>query len=311
MYEQEPSMSKHSKERQLITEKTTLFPYGSKTVLWFGPDVKFDFGESVCLLIDEPYIVTLDVLPSKPREVELRVKRVQVSSEGFRTASDAERVGLRVALAFLWSAISRRFSMRLQYHTPLPTIVYDRTRSGGISVSAEGEVTRTLQAPELSQLVNQGLSNKDIPAENLLVSMELFVSAQLEVTDRTRFISLVSALEPLVTSMNLGSEVETLILHFSKQLKQDTTIPDPIKQSLNGRLMQLRQESIAQAIARLVKTYLPNNDEALEKIKEAYSLRSKMLHEGQRIDELPQRSHELEEYLRKLYATIIGHPLYC
>lgn len=56
--------------------------------------------------------------------------------------------------------------------------------------------TVVMNSTRMVQLVNQIFSANIDVDEKLLVSMELFASARLETTERTRFVGLVSSLEP-------------------------------------------------------------------------------------------------------------------
>jgi hypothetical protein len=237
------------------------------------------------------------------------IKRVRARIEGFASAGEAEQQGLQLALALLWLAVSKGISMRLEYHTPLPSVVYDRTRPVDIRVSAEAYMSRKIKADDITFLLNEGMSPKKIPVDNLLLSMELFAAAQQEATERAKYIAIVSALEPLAVAERLGPEVDALVKKFATALQTEETIPEQIKKSLNGRLQQLRKESIAQAIARIVSDFLPNDTKALQAMRNAYDLRSKILHEGVTVDDLYIRTIEVENYLRLIYASAIGYEL--
>jgi hypothetical protein len=238
--------------RTYIAEKPNRTPYGARIDFLLGSDAELELEGPLCLLINKPQIITIEILDTKPHEQALLLKRIRTRIEGFASAGEAEQQGLQLASALLWLAVSKHISMRLEYHTPLPSIVYDRNRSGGISVSADVRAYRKVKTGDLAILLNQGLSPKKIPIDNLLLSMELFTAAQQESTERARYIAIVSALEPLAVASDLGYEVDALVKDFAKQLQSNETIPEQVKKSLNGRLQQLRKESIAQAIARVV-----------------------------------------------------------
>jgi len=81
-----------------------------------------------------------------------------------------------------------------------------------------------------------------------------------------------------------------------------------VKASLNERLKQFEKESIRQALLRTIRETLPG-DSPVKTIDEAYSLRSKMLHEGVTDPYLDRKTHEVESILRRLYAVRIGKQL--
>src|SRR5688500_8034917 len=113
--------------RTYIADKPNRTPYGARVDLLLGSDAQLDFEGKLCLLVKTPQIITIEVSDTKPREQALLLKRIRASIEGFASAGEAEQQGLQLALALLWLAVSKRVSMRLEYHTPLPPVVYDRT----------------------------------------------------------------------------------------------------------------------------------------------------------------------------------------
>jgi hypothetical protein len=92
-----------------------------------------------------------------------------------------------------------------------------------------------------------------MPDQKLLLSMELFCAAGLEPSQRAVFLGLVSALEPLAQTANLGRDVSSFVDECLCALEADPAIPQETKNSLKGRLGQLRGESIRQALLRLVR----------------------------------------------------------
>jgi hypothetical protein len=70
-----------------------------------------------------------------------------------------------------------------------------------------------------------------------------------------------------------------------------------------GRVDSLNTESISSAIRRLVEDTIPNDREALEVIKEAYSLRSRILHNGSTDADLNERSRDVEAVIRRIIAS--------
>ncbi len=165
----------------------------------------------------------------------------------------------------------------------------------------------------LVELINEIFSDENIEVEEkLLVSMELFTSAKLETSDRAKFVGLVSSLEPLAQSEAYGNpELEKLVDNFLHQLN-NTSIPDNIKRSVEGRIRDLKKESISQAIQRIVQESIPanENEEAVSIIKEAYKIRSKILHKGARYTDLEQKSNEIENIIRQIYSHHLKRDLF-
>jgi hypothetical protein len=174
---------------------------------------------------------------------------------------------------------------------------------------AYGRAYQNVSAEELSNMMRQVFTLSGNLPEHILTSMELFAAARLEMTERARYVALVSALEPLASAQELTSEVGQLVNQFQEQLRDAESIPIDVRNSLDGRIQQLRYESIRQAIKRTVRTLLPDDPNAFNILDRAYALRSIILHEGARINDLVQRSAEVENYLRRMYAAMIGHEL--
>ncbi len=288
---------KKPEHRQIIDESPNRRPYGAKVGIILDKEYELRFQGEACLLVDDKSIVR--ILPSTKNP-----QKFDVYLEGFATACEAEQNGLKLSLALLWAAISRKYPLRLDYHTPRPCMVYDRTQGSGSGCMISASLTVDMNISKMVELVNQIFSANIDVDEKLLVSMELFASARLETTERARFVGLVSSLEPLAQSEAYGNpELEKLVDNFVNQLN-NTSIPDNIKQSLKDRIGYLKKESISQAIQRIVQESIPanENEEAVSIIKEAYKIRSKILHEGARYTDLDQKSNEIENIIRQIYS---------
>ena len=85
--------------------------------------------------------------------------------------------------------------------------------------------------------------------------------------------------------------------------------PEEFKASLDARLKQLQQESIRQALLRVVREVFSEDEEPVRAIDDAYALRSKMLHEGTTDPYLDRKTHEVERIIRRIYPARVGKPL--
>ncbi|MHC5854951.1 hypothetical protein [Nostoc sp.] len=112
-------------------------------------------------------------------------------------------------------------------------------------------------------------------------SMELFAAARLEATERARFVGLVSALEPLAEQKKFEyPDLKKIVKDTLNKVQDSLDLPDDIKRSLEGSISNLTRESVSHAIKRLIITHLSEDKMALEILEEAYTIRSKILHEG-------------------------------
>ena len=136
--------------------------------------------------------------------------------------------------------------------------------------------------------------------------MEIFAASRLETTERAKFVGIVSALEPLAIQHKYDDkELNSLIKSFQLQL-QESNLTLQLKNSLQGRIGQLKRESVSQAIKRLTEESLPRDSQSADIINDAYNLRSKILHEGSTDADLQLKSREVEEIIRKIFKYKIS-----
>ena len=142
--------------------------------------------------------------------------------------------------------------------------------------------------------------------------MEFFAAAGLEATGRAQFISLMTALEALAEQRDYGDEIGNIFADLARRIESEPLLqgPDnkPLRDSLSGRIRQLRQESVRQAILRTVREHV-NDPKAAKFVDDAYGLRSKMLHKGQHVTELPELSRGLKNILIQMYSSVLKLPL--
>ena len=303
--------------RAEIVDEPLRRPWGARIEFLLQAGDRVHIDGPVCLLGRPDAVIRIAPVTGPRAESQPRLKRYRAEIEGFASPSEAEAAGLMLSLSLLWSAISWRFALRLDYHTPQPAIVYDRTVSpiGGLSAFGIAVLTRAMP-PEIGELVTEHLPRSpDQIDRQLLLSMELFAAARLEMSERAKFVSLVSALEPFAVPKSYPSSVVALIKSFRAQVNT-ADFPEvgqeemsKLRNSLQGRIRQLEQESIRQALLRTVRDLLPGETSAVETIDAAYGLRSKILHEGTTDPYLDRRIAEVEATMRRLYSARIQRPL--
>lgn len=263
--------------------------------------------ENVTLLFDDGTLATIK--PGRTLEWE-GGKRYQIEVNAFPTANEAEDAGMRTAQALLLTAISLNFGLRLNYRSHEPPTVFDRTVSTGLECWGEGfgSWPQDVVLNELNKALAVPLRDR-----RLLLSMELFVAAALESNDRAKFVMAVSALEPLAAQESLGPEVATVVDDLIARLAATTTIASDLRHSLEGRLRQLKRESVRQALKRLCEQWLPGEANAWAQLDRAYALRSEMLHEGRPQDLdilLSEETTQASNLLRRIYQQAYDYPLH-
>lgn len=293
-------------ERRLILARDQRRKYGARLVFQVQRSQYIGDLENVTLLLEDGTLAT--VAPGPLLEWE-GGKRYSVEVCGYPTASEAEDAGMQVAQALLLTAVSLNFGLRLNYHSHEPPTIFDRTISTGLSGGGElfGAYPQCVVLDELTQALRVPLKDR-----RLLLSMELFVAAALESNDRARFVMAVSALEPLAAQQSLGNAVGSIVDDLAETLLAATSISEDTKQSLKGRLLQLKRESVRQALRRLCADWLPNDNDAWRGLDRAYALRSEMLHEGRPNDLdilLAEETRSVSNLLRRIYQQALDHPL--
>jgi hypothetical protein len=293
-------------------------PYGAYIDFFVEEEsIQFEFDGPTSLLATDEAIVQIHLAPDQPLGPLRENNLYRATIEGFATAGEAEAMGLSLSLSLLWSAITKDFGVRLDYHSPLPCIVYDRIHFDPHSGSSRAHLSNHFPATpsDLAELMTDVLANSTIVDRQLLLSMELYAGASLEISDRAKFLGRVSALEPLATQNRYPHSITTLIDNFRQQLQSeelsDISSADKakFKASLDARLKQLQQESIRQALLRVVREVFSEDEEPVRAIDDAYALRSKMLHEGTTDPYLDRKTHEVERIIRRIYAARVGKPL--
>lgn len=206
---------------------------------------------------------------------------------------------------FVWGAVSRQFAARLLYSTPLPCSVYDRTKNKGLTLSGYATVEIGLAISGIIGPLDNIISSKSPVDLKLLIAMELFASSRLETTVRSKFVGMVSSLEPLADQQKYQSpELDKLILSFKQELV-NSTIPSEITNVIKSRIDSMRMESVSGAIRRLVRQLLPEEPESSEIIDEAYNIRSRILHDGATDSDLKLKGREVEIVIRRIFDEII------
>lgn len=302
-----PKAKNASHERQVILGQPDKRPYGARVRIHLQTAGALGGAEEVCVPLPSGAFLVVEPTHKAPWEGG---KKYVVTLEGFATAAAAEAAGRRLVQALLWMAVSTDAPLKLEYLTYEPASVFERARSSGATCVAYGEVSFAPMIV-LAEL-HDAYTLLAEPDEKPLLSMEIFCSARLESSQRATFLALVSALEPLAKEASLGPAVAAFVDQCVQQLRANADIQPELKSSLDGRLLQLRQESIRQALRRLARTALPNQPEAPQLIDDAYALRSQLVHNGVPADldtDLERESQAVSRTIRALYSSLLMRPL--
>ena len=289
------------------------FPYGAKITAFLNREIQFDikqelfeFGENLTLKFIENKTNV-----SQYQEVASPGFQVwDVLLNGFTTACEAEDAGLKLAQSFLWLSISRNFPIRLIYNKSLPCTVYDRTKGPGFEVS--GFIHQTVkEIPEkiISEVRNAFFSTHPpaIDRERVLLAMEIYSSSQLEVTQRAKFISLITSLEALSAQQSYKEYCELVqekVADLVIAIRGEQGIPEPVRNSLADRICrEMSIESVRQAILKVVTDVSKDNKKLFDK---AYDARSELLHKGKTNENLHELTKDTSQMIRKIMSACLN-----
>jgi hypothetical protein len=233
-------------------------------------------------------------------------KQYVIELEGFPRASTAEKAGRHLTQTVLLLATSLDFGLRLNYHSHDAAVVFDRFKSDGLTIQAFGKSYWPQDV--ILQSLSSVIECDEMP-DAVLLSMELYCAGVLEGNGRARFISMVSALEPLAQQQRLGDDVDKFVAASTAHLATLLEIPEKLRQSLIGRLNELRRESIRQALQRLCEQWFPSNSAAWAAIDHAYRLRSQLIHEGALANpdiDISEETQKIQALIRAIYQKAAG-----
>lgn len=292
----------------------TTHPYGVRFHLKLGSNVELvDLDDQAALPFAKFLVLSVSRERTPAHEEARFIKRIAVGLDAFTSAGEAERAGNLLALSLLWAAAAKRISIEFRKRTgPFPFAIRNRTIGLGLSVEAEGRAFTNVTMQELAGLAEEAYQlDRQVPP-TFLTSMEFFAAARMESSERGRFIGLMTALEALSNQLDYGDEIGALLSSIANQLNASPTLQSDqyagIRNSLVQRVKHLRRESVRHAILRVLRTHAGDR-ETLRFFEEAYSLRSEILHEGYRPQELSSTIHKLESVIRRVYSSMLDLPL--
>ncbi len=148
------------------------------------------------------------------------------------------------------------------------------------------------------------------------LACELYVSSWFDVSYRSRFITLVTAVEALIEQNEHPEEVAALLNSTNTNLKS-LPLPADVVASISGGLGRLKRQSISQAGRELARALLPNRQfqgkDADKYFSYCYNLRSEILHNGAPPDgvDMLQVANEAEEFVSALLLASLGEASAC
>lgn len=189
-------------------------------------------------------------------------------------------------------------------------LVYDGTQETKF-VSVEASPTLGKQVPELLGLFQQANASLFRPTDKQEVAFELFVAAQFEPSPRSRFLTLVMAIEALLQPADRDQAVQAHVQSLIDQTKQ-STLPENEKKPLLSSLQGLAKDSIGRTGKLLAEDLLAKSEYGGKTpgsfFRHCYSLRSQLVHDGAIADdavELGRVVTELERFVSDILEASI------
>jgi len=138
-----------------------------------------------------------------------------------------------------------------------------------------------------------------------VLACEIYASSFFDISQRSRFITLVTAVEALLEPAKRPDSVQALVEELTAKALQ-APIDKAIKASIEGSLQWLRYESIGQAGRALAQALLPGKTycgkSASAFFSSCYDLRSKIVHRGTagKDTDIWQLASAMEEFVAHL-----------
>lgn len=297
------------------------FPYGVKVTIFLNGMVRFelDIKDKLINLYDKLVIKFKQNEHSCSHFQEITVPGYQewdVSILGFQTACEAELAGIKLAESLFWLSISRNFSIRFIYNDSTPFTVFDRRGGFSSQLNAYMHPEQTETSNDIVSCIKEFFSSEDDPIidrERLLLAMELYSSSSLEITQQSKFITLITSLEALSEQKDYTkyiSFVEDKIKELKEAIESqnEDNIPEKVKNSLKGRISkkELSKEPVNQAVLGMMQQCSVDTKEQKELFRLAYKTRSNLLHDGKTDEYLPELNQKTSEMMRNIFANCLN-----
>lgn len=291
--------------RKDIRNKPSVYSWATKVDFIINSVGGFKDLESpnATLLWNHDSILTLEPRKIHPQLEDSGARGYRLTIDATETASDAENLGVKLAYALLNIAITRHWGMSLSWpDSPLPCRVIDRTASKGFTAQGFGSITSHMEISEFVDALETGFARDAQIPYSLLLSMELCASSRFESNNRSKLIMLVSAFEALAEQKDLSDVLGPLVKNL-KSTVEESEVDSNLKASILGQIDGLKRESVMRALRRLTHK-VKLSDEDCDFIDEAYTARSKIVHEALRISELDVITSKLDNLLGQVYREL-------
>jgi hypothetical protein len=159
------------------------------------------------------------------------------------------------------------------------------------------------------------LNSRQLTEKQVLAS-EIYASSFFDISARSRFITLVTAVEALTEQRKYSANLQGLVDELVRIANQTTIddIDETSKNSVISRLGDLRSQSITQAAGKLVGNLLPEKTfggkSAIDFFKFCYNIRSRLLHDGKIVDKsihILELANRIEAFVHQLILASLNN----
>ncbi|MGB7210653.1 MAG: hypothetical protein WBD27_18500 [Pyrinomonadaceae bacterium] len=149
-------------------------------------------------------------------------------------------------------------------------------------------------------------------SDKLLLACELYCAAYFDEMVKSRFVTLITAVEALLTPKNRSAKIRKLIGEFARSIK-DAELDEEEKEPLLSALHFIKKESIGQAGRNLAGRELNSSKydgrSSSDFFKFCYKIRSQLVHSGKSkltTSELVDLSNTCSKFVGDLLGAHIG-----
>lgn len=182
-----------------------------------------------------------------------------------------------------------------------------------VSIHMKAQLSK--QPPKLINTFQREYLHTRQLMEKQVLASEIYASSFFDVSPRSRFITLVTAVEALLERPKRLDVVEELVEEF-KAKTQLSNIDEQTKKSIIGSLKDLKCESITQAGRTLAGRLIPNEifdgKSSANFFSYCYDLRSQILHRGKvkkvkdRLVDISHLANVMESFVAKLLLAALN-----
>ena len=182
-----------------------------------------------------------------------------------------------------------------------------------VSFSAKGTVGK--HPPKLMDTFRREYVHSRQFTEKQVLASQIYASSFFDVSSRSCFITLVTAVEALLEPLKRADKIEALVEEL-KAATQKSKIDEPTRESMIGSLERLRHQSIRQAGRTLADRLIPNEcfdgQSSADFFSHCYDLRSQILHRGTTEDDSVDIRHlasVMEGFVGRLLLAALNSEL--